>query len=120
MKPKQPLVSRLIHWITIQAHTPQVNLQGTVISVWNTTCHCWAEINPVNDLRYRLHSAYLAGLDIPERPHAVITIRYQEGIEKGMRIRHKTKIYIIRRILNPLESSTILTLIAEEELHEQP
>jgi len=104
------LLDRLNRRIIIQEKKFTNDEQGGFIETWINIKTTWAEIKPINTL------SDLEANRISENISHLITIRYFEPLTTECRIIYQDRIFMIKSVINIMESNKIQEIIAEEEL----
>ena len=94
---------KMVHWINIQKPTAGTDVSGAT-TVWRPHLQTWAQIDPI-----RGTDVLKAGQDTAQL-FATVKIRFQHGIQPGMRVQTKNRLFLIQVIEDPGERNVILIL----------
>ena len=98
-------IGRMRYRIDIEEFSISKNQNGFPIKTWNTVCTIWADVVPVSG-KELLNSGQI----VSEVTHKIY-IRYRDGINTDMRVRHEDKYYNIISVLGDKRSGMLTLMV---------
>ncbi len=109
---KVPLTYRLKHRVTLQEAIKSADGAGGFSTSWSDVNTVWAEIAPFSSRSTTQQRLVAEQLDVQQRYR--ITIRYQSGVDAGMRIKYGSRAFNILSVVNVQERGEALELFCLE------
>ncbi|SEQ76221.1 phage head closure protein [Basfia succiniciproducens] len=101
-------IGKLRHRVTLQKQTNTQNDYGAFVSTWQDVATVWAEVKPISGREY------FSAQQVQSEVSTQIWIRYLEGIEPTMRVKHNDKHYEILSVLNHNGRNTSIQLMCKD------
>ena len=98
-------IGRMRYRIDVQEFSISKNANGFPVKTWNTVCSIWADVVPVSG-KELLNSGQI----ISEVTHKIY-IRYRDGINTDMRVKHEDKYYNIISVLGDRRSGMLTLMV---------
>ena len=103
-----PAAGEMTQRIRIERRFQGQDNTGQPIDEWRTVATVWAAVEPLQG------NAYFLARQIPTHVcEARVRMRYREGIEPGMRVVHRSKLYDIESVIEPKSAQAELTLMVK-------
>lgn len=104
----KPLIDRLDKRVTILRQTDETDSYNQPLDEYNPVCTVWAAIEPLQGREY------FAAMQVNAEVTTRIRIRYRDGIDRTMIIRHGDHEFEILYVLHPEFGKKELQLICKE------
>lgn len=99
--------------MTIQEAVQSVDGAGGFTTSWSDVDTVWAEVMPFSSRSTTQERLVAEQLEVSQRYR--ITIRYQSGINAGMRIQYGSRVFNILSVVNVQERGEALEMFCLEE-----